>query len=172
MQMVRLFLASSAVVIAACSQMVPSSNELMPSMVGKDKSEVSRKGEAVANNPEAREIAAQDVAAHDRLLRDSYHECAASNDGSTWKMQDCIEEEFEYQDARLNAIYRELLSKLPGAQKTRIREGERQWLSEMEMSCSWDAENEGQAQRIAANICSLRKTAERVAELEKMLKDV
>lgn len=169
MQQVKSFLVSFALVLAACSQNVSSSRDEMPPMTGADRSEVSSKGEIMASNPETGGIAVEEGG---RSLRDSYHECAASNDGSTWKMQDCIEEEFEYQDARLNAIYRELLSRVPGDQKERLKESERKWLSDKEAACSWDAENEGQAQRISANICSLKRTAERVAELEKMLKDV
>lgn len=100
------------------------------------------------------------------LLSDSYHECASANDGSSWGMQECVEAEFENQDARLNSAYRALMSKLPPDEKVKLKAEERRWIAEKESICSWDAESEGQAQRIAANICSLEKTAERAAYLE------
>jgi uncharacterized protein YecT (DUF1311 family) len=108
---------------------------------------------------------------HDNVLRDSYYKCASSNDGSTWDMQNCIETEFKYQDARLNSAYQTLRSKLPGEEAKKLRSDERRWLSDMDISCKWDAETEGQAQRIGANECSLEKTAKRADKLEEQLRE-
>jgi len=84
-------------------------------------------------------------------------------------MQECVEAEFKYQDTRLNSIYRALLSKLPPEEKAKLKEEERKWIADKESTCTWDAGSEGQAQRIAANICALEKTAERAAYLEEKL---
>lgn len=100
------------------------------------------------------------------LLSDLYQTCASSNDGSVWEMQECVEAEFQRQDARLNAAYRMLRSKLPPDGRSKLKEEERRWVAEKESACAWDAESGGQAQRVAANICSLEKTAERAAYLE------
>jgi uncharacterized protein YecT (DUF1311 family) len=108
-------------------------------------------------------------ASDERILRDSYYACAKSSDGSTWSIQSCIEEEFAYQDGRLNSIYRNLLGRLPEAGRAALRNDERSWLSAKEISCKWDPDHEGQAQRIIANVCSLKKTAERASELERKL---
>jgi uncharacterized protein YecT (DUF1311 family) len=107
---------------------------------------------------------------HGDALRDSYYKCASSSDGSTWDMQGCVEVEFEYQDARLNLAYRSLRSKLPIEKQDGLRDDERRWLSEKDAACKWDAQAEGQAQRVEANICSLKKTAERASQLEQMLR--
>lgn len=117
-------------------------------------------------------VAAMTTKTDDRILRDSYYECVESNDGSTWDMQSCVETEFDYQDARLNTVYRDLISKLSGEHKERLRGEERQWVAERDSVCTWDANTEGQAQRIEANVCALKKTAERVAELEKALREL
>lgn len=105
-------------------------------------------------------------------LRDSYSKCASSTDGATWDMQRCIEEEFDYQDGKLNSLYQELQKKLPKIQKQSLRSDERKWISDRDKSCGWDPETEGQAQRIESNICSLRRTAERAVELERMLNKI
>ena len=105
-------------------------------------------------------------------LRDSYHQCASSNDGSTWDMEDCIEKEFKYQDDRLNSTYRMLLSKLAPEARKRLKTEERQWLANKDAACKWDAETEGQAQRIEANLCSLERTADRATRLDHMLRDL
>jgi uncharacterized protein YecT (DUF1311 family) len=106
-------------------------------------------------------------ASNDGVLRDSYYACAKSSDGSTGSIQRCIETEFAYQDGRLNSTYRYLLGSLPAAEGLVLRNDERRWLSAKEASCKWDPDSEGQAQRINANVCSLKKTAERAGELEK-----
>lgn len=109
---------------------------------------------------------------HDDALRDSYYRCASSSDGSTWDMQACVEAEFEYQDARLNSAYRSLRSRLPRDAQERLRDDERRWVSEKDAACKWDAEAEGQAQRVEANICSLKMTAKRAGQLEQMLREL
>jgi len=110
--------------------------------------------------------------ASDNLFRDSYYECAASNDGATWDIQACIEEEFVYQDSKLNSTYKALLSQLPREEKESMKMEERTWVAEKEAACKWDAETEGQAQRIEANLCSLEKTATRARYLEELLQNL
>lgn len=125
--------------------------------------------QAPANASTRKSVAITAVQAHEQFLRDSYYKCAESNDGSTWDMQKCIETEFDYQDLRLNSAYQALQSKLFGDEAKNLRSDERRWLSDMGITCKWDAETEGQAQRIVANECSLEKTAKRADELEGQL---
>lgn len=103
----------------------------------------------------------------DVVLRRSYYECAQANNGSTWDMQACIEKEAVYQDGRLNVAYRELRSKMGDGARRRFKAEERQWLSDRDVSCQWNAKLDGQAQRIDANVCSLKMTAARVSQLER-----
>jgi uncharacterized protein YecT (DUF1311 family) len=105
-------------------------------------------------------------------LRDSYVKCAEATNGSTWEMQNCVEEEFEYQDARLNATYRQLQSRLPEAGKKFLVQDEKEWMSARDSSCEWNPKEEGQAQRVEANICSLKQTSDRADQLAKMLTDI
>jgi uncharacterized protein YecT (DUF1311 family) len=102
-------------------------------------------------------------------LRASYRDCVSANNGSTWDMQECIEAEFAYQDARLNSTYKTLLLSLPYERRERLKVEERAWIVDKEASCKWNAETEGQAQRIEANVCTLEKTAARAEHLELLL---
>ncbi|MGY0506059.1 lysozyme inhibitor LprI family protein [Luteimonas sp. e5] len=103
------------------------------------------------------------------MLRDSYRRCVDSTDGVTPAIQDCIAKEHEFQDGRLNEVYRKLLSQLdsPGMQK--LRQEQRQWLAERDMECD-PGEDPGQGQLIDANSCVLNRTAERANELEARLR--
>lgn len=104
-------------------------------------------------------------------LRDSYYACAAKTEGVTQAIQDCIEEEYGYQDSRLNHVYRKLMEELPGAQQKPLREAQRSWVAKRDRKCNWDAETEGDAQRLEANECLLTMTAMRADELEAMTVD-
>jgi uncharacterized protein YecT (DUF1311 family) len=104
----------------------------------------------------------------EQSLRNSYAKCLDDSAGATWRMQKCIEEEWTYQDARLNAAYKNLKSKLSNEQNVRVRDEQRKWLHDRDHGeeCRWDAKKDGQAQRIAANDCMLKKVAVRASELE------
>ena len=102
------------------------------------------------------------------VLRHSYYECAQANDGSTWNMQACIDQEFVYQDDRLNALYRNLRSKMDADARRNFKAEEQQWLIDRDVFCKWNANADGQAQRIDANVCSLKMTAARVGQLERV----
>lgn len=161
------------IAIGACAQ-PPKSNEeatLQANADGQLDSSSPAMIHAPASASPRKSLAVATAQAHDNGLRDSYYKCTESNDGSTWNMQNCIETEFDYQDARLNSAYQALRSRLPGGEAKKLRSGERRWLSDMDISCKWDAETGGQAQRIEANECSLEKTAERADNLEVQLRE-
>lgn len=102
------------------------------------------------------------------MLRSSYGECIKASGGVVPDMQACIEEEFDYQDARLNNAYRRLLETSEGSKKIELESSQKQWLAERDSKCGWDASEEGQGQRIEANDCFLEMTAKRAGELEAM----
>lgn len=104
-------------------------------------------------------------------LRGSYKKCMDASEGETLSMQNCIEEEWTYQDSRLNEIYSEIKKNLPEKEWIQLRNEQRRWLTELnnDENCKWDANTEGQEQRLMANECSLRKLAVRVKDLEIVL---
>lgn len=102
------------------------------------------------------------------MLRSSYGECIKASGGVVPEMQACIEDEFDYQDARLNNVYRRLLETSEGSKKIELESSQKQWLAERDSKCGWDAGEEGQGQRIEANDCFLEMTAKRAGELEVM----
>lgn len=103
-------------------------------------------------------------------LRDSFQPCVDKAAGATWPTQDCIENEFEYQDSRLNRAYQALMKVLPEEERAELRTRETQWLSARDAGCPWDDDIEGQGRRIESNYCVMEKTALRADELEANLK--
>ncbi|MCL1635731.1 DUF1311 domain-containing protein [Luteimonas sp. SX5] len=100
-------------------------------------------------------------------FRNSYDQCAETSHGVTGEILDCIASEFEYQDGRLNEMYRKLLAKLSGSQRNSLVGEQRRWLSKKEQECKWHPETEGQGQLIDAMSCELNLTTARANELHR-----
>lgn len=100
------------------------------------------------------------------MLRSSFDECIKASGGVVPEMQACIESEFEYQDGRLNVAYQRLQGALSVNEKAELELKQKQWLKERDAQCRWDADEEGQGQRLEANDCFLEMTSKRADELE------
>lgn len=100
------------------------------------------------------------------MLRSSFEECVKASGGVVPDMQACIESEFEYQDSRLNRAYANLLKSSTESVRTELEFGQKKWLVERDAKCGWDANEEGQGQRLEANDCFLEMTSRRADELE------
>jgi len=100
------------------------------------------------------------------MLRNSFDECIKASGGVVPEMQACIESEFEYQDGRLNVAYQRLREALGVNEKAELELKQKQWLKERDAQCGWDADEEGQGQRLEANDCFLEMTSKRADELE------
>lgn len=102
-------------------------------------------------------------------LRDSFQKCVDEAAGATWPTQDCIADEYDYQDARLNHAYRRLMKTVSKQESESLRARQRAWIIERDDACPWDADTEGQARRLEANYCAMERTAIRATELEREL---
>lgn len=100
--------------------------------------------------------------------RESYQKCIDASEGITPKMQDCIAEEYEYQDRRMNTAYAQLMQRLDGDAEARLRDAQRDWVARRDTECV-PGDDPGQAQMLVSDDCSMELTAARAAELEKML---
>lgn len=114
-------------------------------------------------------FSSEGIAPAESKLRASYEPCVAAANHAMPAMQNCIETEFKYQDARLNSVYRKLQSTLPEVRKTSLRNEERVWLAEKNKTCSSSTVGDASSQHIEANACSLNMTASRASQLETLL---
>jgi uncharacterized protein YecT (DUF1311 family) len=100
------------------------------------------------------------------MLRSTYDQCLNNAGGVTPEIQDCIETEYEFQETRLDKVYKELLAKSGSDQKAALEIEQKKWLSDRDTQCAMDPNEGGQGQRLEANDCFLEMTAKRAAELE------
>jgi uncharacterized protein YecT (DUF1311 family) len=102
----------------------------------------------------------------------SYATCLEKAGGATFAMQDCISEELERQDRRLNGAYKVLMDSLPEKRKTQLRDAQRKWIEFRDANCEFYYDPQGgQAARLASNECVVTLTAERAHALETLKKE-
>jgi uncharacterized protein YecT (DUF1311 family) len=99
----------------------------------------------------------------------AYAACLDKAGGVTFAMQDCIAQELERQDRRLNAAYKALMTSVPEKRRAQLRDVQRKWIAFRDANCAFYLDPDGgQADRLAANECVVTLTAQRASELESL----
>ena len=84
-------------------------------------------------------------------------------------MLECISDEYDRQDKRLNAAYRKLMNSLTGERKKQLLEAQRLWGKYTEANCAfYYPPDAGSLDRIMAAQCQVNARVERAAELERL----
>jgi uncharacterized protein YecT (DUF1311 family) len=143
----------------------------------------SARAETSGGDPKAREIVPEIVIApgFERLsylspklvgIRPEYRQCLSKQGHE----EDCAEEEWRFQDARMNAAYRSLLSKSAPPKKAGDPEfisrvsaiaAQRAWVDFMNANCAAKALRLGSSRGPATQrVCEMQMTAYRAQELE------
>ena len=105
--------------------------------------------------------------ANEALYTAQYSTCMDRSGGVTYAMLECIAEELNTQDARLNGAYQALRAALSAERKQSLLSAQRLWIKYRDANCAFYNDPEGGTlQRVMANECMLRETAERAKELE------
>ncbi|WP_369928526.1 lysozyme inhibitor LprI family protein [Xanthomonas sp. NCPPB 2632] len=107
----------------------------------------------------------QENAAADPPLRPAYYTCVKASRGVTLALNDCIGNEHDFQDKRLNTAYQNLRKSLSDVKRTALRDEERAWIGRRDKTCAPDASG-GTASLLDSNQCQLDQTAARAAALE------
>jgi len=84
---------------------------------------------------------------------------------------ECIGNEHEIQDRRLNSSYKALMAKLDTPRKKQLQEAQRLWLKYVEANCDFYYDpNGGTSARMMSAQCSVDARAQRASELEDLAK--
>jgi uncharacterized protein YecT (DUF1311 family) len=107
--------------------------------------------------------------AEERGTSESYTTCLDKASGVTLAMVDCIKEELERQDRRLNTAYQTLMVSLPEKRRPKLRDAQRKWIAFRDANCRFYFDPDGgSAARLASNECVVTLTAHRARELENL----
>jgi uncharacterized protein YecT (DUF1311 family) len=116
-------------------------------------------------------FALSSVQAEERTSGD-YAACLDKSGGVTLAMKDCIREELERQDLRLNGAYKNLMDSLPENRKAQLRDAQRKWIAFRDANCGFYYDPQGgSAARLASDECVVTLTAERAHELETLKRE-
>lgn len=103
--------------------------------------------------------------------RPSYQACLDASEGVTVNMLNCGDGELEYQDKRLNAVYKRLHQLLSPTAWESLRTEQRKWLAEEDKACEVAEDfREGTAGALIWQGCLLDRRTLRADELEALLK--
>jgi uncharacterized protein YecT (DUF1311 family) len=107
-----------------------------------------------------------EVDAHSALikLRSSYGKCLDDAAGVVPVSRDCMAVEYKYQDKRLNAVYKKLMSLGTKDEQATLRNEERRWIAYRDSTCN------AQEPQLAPEGCEVEATADRATELEARLR--
>jgi uncharacterized protein YecT (DUF1311 family) len=110
------------------------------------------------------------LAAADENTTKEFSVCMEQSQGVTPKMFDCLGDELNRQDSRLNDNYKKLMSKLSPNRKKMLLGAQRAWIKFRKTNCDFYFDPDGgSAARISASDCSVTTTAARAKELKDLL---
>jgi uncharacterized protein YecT (DUF1311 family) len=112
---------------------------------------------------------AQGVPAGETPLQPAYYTCVKAARGVTIALNDCIGNEYGFQDMRLNAAYQRLRKRLSPDKQVALRDEERAWIAERDKACAPD-DGGGTVSLLDRNQCQLDQTAARASVLEERTK--
>lgn len=102
-------------------------------------------------------------------LSQQFDLCMSKADGVTFDMVECIGQEVQRQDARLNKAYKVLMVDLSPERKKQLREAQRAWLQFRDTNCGFYYDPDGgSSARLSGNDCIMTMTAQRAQELENL----
>ena len=104
-------------------------------------------------------------------LSGAFDKCIAKAGAVDPAVLECIGNEHEVQDRRLNSSYKTLMAKLDVPRKKQLQEAQRLWLKYVEANCDFYYDpNGGTSARMMSAQCSVDARAQRAGELEDLAK--
>lgn len=95
-----------------------------------------------------------------------YDRCMDVSGGVTSEMMNCMGDEIQRQDVKLNREYQALMANLSQTRKTALRDVQRAWIKYRDLNCDFYADpNAGTMAMLNAKSCYLEQTAQRAQEL-------
>lgn len=104
-------------------------------------------------------------------LSAAFDKCIAKAGAVDPAVLECIGNEHEVQDRRLNANYKALMAKLESPRKKQLQEAQRLWLKYVDANCDFYYDpNGGTSARMMSAQCSVNARAQRAIELGDLAK--
>ena len=100
-------------------------------------------------------------------LTKQYSVCMDKSGGVTSNMIDCIVDETNRQDVRLNKVYKAFMAELSAERRKQLQTAQRAWITYRDANCNFYFDPDGGTiARVNSNSCFMSETATRAKELE------
>ena len=110
------------------------------------------------------------VYADDSQLSQQFTVCIDKSGGVTSSMIQCIAQETNYQDLRLNKAYKVLKNTLNSSRQQKLQDVQRLWIKYRDANCKFYYDPDGGSIAGVSSVdCFMNMTAERADELENFL---
>ncbi len=99
-------------------------------------------------------------------LRPEYAKCIKATKGVTPEIQACQDEEYEWQEKRLETLWRKIADGPDSVEKDKLADEQAAYMEDTDNNCTWNPDEDGQGQMLDAQSCRINRYANRADALQ------
>lgn len=110
--------------------------------------------------------AALDDSYNKATLRPEYAKCIKATEGVTPEIQACQDEEFAWQEKRLQTVWGKIADGPDSVEKDKLADEQAAYMEDTDKNCTWNPDEDGQGQMLDAQSCRINRYANRADALQ------
>lgn len=99
-------------------------------------------------------------------LRPEYAKCIKATEGVTPEIQACQDEEFAWQEKRLQTAWGKIADGPDSVEKDKLADEQAAYMEDTDKNCTWNPDEDGQGQMLDAQSCRINRYANRADALQ------
>lgn len=99
-------------------------------------------------------------------LRPEYAKCIKATEGVTPEIQACQDEEFAWQEKRLQTAWGKIADGPDSVEKDKLADEQAAYMEDTDKNCTWNTDEDGQGQMLDAQSCRINRYANRADALQ------
>lgn len=99
-------------------------------------------------------------------LRPEYAKCIKATEGVTPEIQACQDEEFAWQEKRLQTVWGKIADGPDSVEKDKLADEQAAYMEDTDKHCTWNPDEDGQGQVLDAQSCRINRYANRADALQ------
>ncbi len=99
-------------------------------------------------------------------LRPEYAKCIKATEGVTPAIQACQDEEFAWQEKRLQTAWGKIADGPDSVEKDKLADEQAAYMEDTDKHCTWNPDEDGQGQMLDAQSCRINRYANRADALQ------
>jgi len=119
-----------------------------------------------ADAGDAPQAAPLDDSYNKATLRPEYAKCIKATGGVTPAIQACQDEEFAWQEKRLQTAWGKIADGPDSVEKDKLADEQAAYMEDTDKNCTWNPDEDGQGQMLDAQSCRINRYANRADALQ------